>query len=323
MAIEKRILITTGDTDGVGWEVTAKALHALGPQKGFQFFFYRHVRNASDKPNVSRRFKHHVSPSLQKAAIVPFDPKTIVEIRSPKPPALWVEEATEQCLHGTFNALVTAPLSKTSIIEAGLRDIGHTEILARVCKTPDLFMGFIGKKFSVLLVTGHQPVKDAVASLSARKLKAALAAATDLRKLLPKPRSVKPLAVLGVNPHAGEQGLIGSEEGWMSGLLASSLKEFGPIAGPLVPDAAFLPQNWNSFSVYVCPYHDQGLIPFKMIHGFKGGVHLTLGLPFVRTSVDHGTAKELYGKNKAEPGSMKDAINTAMRMTKESRNVRN
>jgi 4-hydroxy-L-threonine phosphate dehydrogenase PdxA len=89
------------------------------------------------------------------------------------------------------------------------------------------------------------------------------------------------------------------------------------LVGPLVPDAAFLPENWPHFSVYICPYHDQGLIPFKMAHGFNEGVHITLGLPFVRTSVDHGTAKNLVGKNKAKFGSMKKAIELAVRLAKE------
>jgi 4-hydroxythreonine-4-phosphate dehydrogenase len=212
--------------------------------------------------------------------------------------------------------MVTAPLSKTSIIASGLKDIGHTEILSRVCAVRDLFMGFLGSKFCVVLMTGHEPLSAAAASFSATKLTKALHAARALRSLLPPAKNKKPLAVVGMNPHAGENGLLGREEGWMSALIGNLKSEFGEIAGPLVPDAAFLPQNWKSYSVYLCPYHDQGLIPFKMVHGFKSGVHLTLGLPFVRTSVDHGTAKELYGKNKAEPGSMKDAILTAMRLCK-------
>ena len=86
------------------------------------------------------------------------------------------------------------------------------------------------------------------------------------------------------------------------------------IKGPLVPDAAFLKSNWGKFSVYLCPYHDQGLIPFKAIHGQDSGVHVTLGLPFVRTSVDHGTAKEIFGKNIANPNSMKEALLLAVRL---------
>jgi 4-hydroxythreonine-4-phosphate dehydrogenase len=244
-----------------------------------------------------------------------------VEIRSSKPPALWVEEAALACRNKKFSGLITGPLSKTSIAAAGLKDIGHTEILSRVCAVRDLFMGFMGKKFCVVLVTGHEPLASAATSFSADKLTKALHAARRLRSLLPVTKSQRPLAIVGLNPHAGEHGLLGHEESWMKTLIESLSSEIGEIAGPLVPDAAFLPQNWQSYSVYLCPYHDQGLIPFKMVHGFRGGVHLTLGLPFVRTSVDHGTAKDLYGKNKAESGSMKDAIQTAMRLCKSGKDL--
>lgn len=313
-----RLLITTGDTDGIGWEVTAKALHAIGPRAGVQFFFYRHVKAVEAKPAFSKKFKHLIVSSINQAMEVPFNPKVAVEIRSAKPPAYWVEESAIACRNKRFNGMVTAPLSKTSIIAAGLKDIGHTEILSRVCGVRDLFMGFLGAKFCVVLMTGHEPLSSAAVSFSATKLTKALHAARALRTLLPPAKKTKPLAVVGVNPHAGEGGLLGREEGWMSALMGNLKSEFGEIAGPLVPDAAFLPQNWKLYSVYLCPYHDQGLIPFKMVHGFKSGVHLTLGLPFVRTSVDHGTAKELFGKNKAESGSMKEAIMTAMRLCKET-----
>jgi len=318
MASNIRLLITTGDTDGIGWEVTAKALHAIGPKPGCQFFFYRHVKAAQLKPAVSKKFRHQIVSSLAQAAELPFDPKTAVEIRSAKLPALWVEEAAIACRQRKFSGLVTAPLSKTSIAAAGLKEIGHTEILARVCAVRDLFMGFLGNKFCVVLMTGHEPLTVAASSFSVQKLSKALHAANSLRSLLPPAKRSKPLAVVGLNPHAGEQGLLGREEEWMAGIMSNMASEFGEIAGPLVPDAAFLPHNWKNYSVYLCPYHDQGLIPFKMVHGFKSGVHLTLGLPFVRTSVDHGTAKELFGKNKAEPGSMKDALVTAMRLCKET-----
>lgn len=312
-----RIIITTGDADGIGWEVTAKALNALGPKAGVQFFYFRHIPSANLKPVLNKKFKHLVVSSIDQAKGLPFDYKTAIEIRSPRNPASWVEDSAKACLSGAFQALVTAPLSKTTIAQAGMKDIGHTEILSRVCGVRNLFMGFMGSKFNVVLMTGHHALKEALTELSAINLKASLAAAAQLRKLLPPKKRQLPMALVGVNPHAGEQGLIGSEEGWMLGLLGNLAKTYGEIAGPLVPDAAFLPQNWNSFSVYLCPYHDQGLIPFKMVHGFKGGVHLTLGLPFVRTSVDHGTAKELFGKNKAESGSMKDALQMAIRLCKE------
>lgn len=311
-----RILITTGDPDGIGWEVTSKALHSLGPKPDVQFVYFRHTSGFQKKqPKLSRKFKHVVVTSLQEAILQPVNHKVAIEIRSSRSPAHWVEEATTSCMRGDFQALVTAPLSKTLISAAGIKDIGHTEILARLTGHHDLFMGFIGKKFSVVLATGHKPLSRALESFSPRILSKSIDAAAQLRRLLSPPRRKLPLAVVGVNPHSGEGGLIGSDEEWMRQQIAG-LNERYSVEGPLVPDAAFLPQNWARYSVYICPYHDQGLIPFKMIHGFSSGVHLTLGLPFVRTSVDHGTAKEIFGKNKADAGSMKDAIVAAIRLSK-------
>ena len=239
MASPKRILITTGDPDGIGWEVTAKALARLGPRKDTQFFFFRHVSAAKSAPSLARAFRREVYSSLEQAVAEKFDPKVAVEIRSAKPAALWVEDATKACLRKQFHALVTAPLSKTSIIQAGLRDIGHTEILARVSNAQDLFMGFLGAKFSVVLMTGHEPLARAVGGFTARKLQAGLKAGDQLRSLLPKAKRRLPMAVVGMNPHAGEQGLLGREESWMFRELERAESEFGQVAGPLVAAPRF------------------------------------------------------------------------------------
>ena len=319
MVSKIRVLITTGDTDGIGWEVTAKALAAIGPKAGVQFTLYRHVQSPAVRPLdilLKKKFKTEVVTSLLGAMAAPFNPKVLLEVRSPRSPAQWIEEAAVACLQDSFQALVTAPLSKTAIADAGMKEIGHTEILARVSGHHDLFMGFLGSKFSVVLATGHRSLARAVTEVNPVRLTHAIQAAGQLRAILPATQAALPLALVGINPHAGESGLIGKEEIWFSKLVRD-LQPSLDIDGPLVPDSAFLPANWKRYSVYICPYHDQGLIPFKMIHGFDSGVHLTLGLPFVRTSVDHGTAKDLFGKNKAKHGSMKDALSAAIRLSKE------
>ena len=307
-----RLIITTGDVDGIGWEVSQKALTALGPRAGVQFAVYRAA--ASKRPGFPAAFKRRRVTHATEAAGVPFDPSVLIEIADEAPPARWVEDATRACLARQFDALVTAPLSKTGILAAGLKDIGHTEILARLSGARDLTMGFIGAKFAVVLASGHRPLARAVTEFDEAQLRRAIAAARQLRASLPAARRARPLAVVGMNPHAGEEGLLGREETWFRRVIA----EFPDVEGPLVPDAAFLPKFWPRYSVWISPYHDQGLIPFKLIHGFTGGVHLTLGLPFVRSSVDHGTAKDLFGKNQAHHGSMKDAILTAVRLAKET-----
>ena len=306
-----RVVITTGDADGIGPEVTTKALTRLGPRPDVQFIVFRSSATAYKSP---RGFRRRTVDDLEAAADVAFAPEVILDVASAEPPARWVEHAARACLIGRARAMVTAPLSKTSIIAAGLKDIGHTEILARLSGASPLHMGFVGAKFAVVLATGHQPLRDAIKGFDEAALERAITAARGLRAGLPPKRRARPMALVGMNPHAGEEGLLGAEESWFRAVIA----RHPDVVGPLVPDAAFLAKNWPLHSVYISPYHDQGLIPFKLVHGFGGGVHLTLGLPFVRSSVDHGTAKDLFGKNLADPGSMMDAITTALRLAKEN-----
>jgi 4-hydroxythreonine-4-phosphate dehydrogenase len=300
----KRLLITTGDPDGIGSEVTAKALADLGPQVGYQFVIYRspHIPQAHLRL-LDKKFRRH---TLTEGDIWPneFHNHVLIDIVSDSPPARWVEAAAVACKAGRAHGMVTAPLSKTGIAAAGLRDRGHTEILQRICRVKDVYMAFWGRHFKVVLLTDHRPLMAVGKSLTPRRIRVGVQMAKNLRGLA---KSRLPIGLVGLNPHAGENGLLGKEEKKFRSVLRST-----DVVGPLVPDTAFLPDQWKKFSVYVCPYHDQGLIPFKLVHGFDEGVHLTLGLPFVRTSVDHGTAKELFGQDKAKYGSMREAIELAM-----------
>lgn len=310
-----RIALTTGDIDGIGPEVTYKSLLKLGPQKNVQFILFRGLNwPKKDLATLYKKFRPVTTHSVAEA-LWQDHPTGLIEVVGNDSPANWVELSANLCMQKQIHGMVTAPLSKLTIREAGLKDIGHTEILARLSGQQNLFMGFIGSKFSVVLATAHIPLAQVPQVLNANLLKSAVLAADKMRGLLPKIEARKPIALVGLNPHAGEHGILGSQETWFRQVITSY--PAGQLVGPLVPDAAFLPTQWRQYSVYVCPYHDQGLIPFKMAHGFDEGVHLTLGLPFVRTSVDHGTAKELRGKNKAQFGSMLKAIQWAVRLAKE------
>lgn len=314
-----RIAITTGDVDGIGTEIAAKALARIKPRAGITYYIWRSPRCPARHLNIiDRHFRRTTVSSWPEALRTPIEsPKTIVDISSNLPPPIWVEMTAQASHFGHIDAMATAPLSKTAIVSAGLCDIGHTDILKRLTKAEDLFMGFIGDKFCVLLATGHLPVSEIAPHVTAATLEKAIRAADDLRQLLDKTRASKPVGVLGLNPHAGEEGLIGVEEKNIHKPLIAKLKKTGlKIEGPLVPDAAFFSTSWKSYSVYVANYHDQGLIPFKMIHGQESGVHITMGLPFVRTSVDHGTAKNIFGKDKADESSMRLAIEWAARLAK-------
>ncbi len=299
-------MVTTGDLDGIGLEVTLKALCDL-------------PTTFKDRVTV---YCGHTTPKfltrLEAQARKRFSPDRLTFVRSPLSPVEWVESATRLCLLGEADALVTAPLSKETIRASGRKHIGHTDILKDLSGAKSVYMTFLGQHFNVLLATGHIPIRSVSSSLTPTRLKSAIQAAVDLRAQLPKALRAKPIAVVGLNPHAGENGLIGKEE---AHVLAPALRHFRRqnVVGPLVPDAAFLKSEWSRYSLYVCPYHDQGLIPFKLTHGHDEGVHLSFGLPFVRTSVDHGTAKNIFGKNKARSGSMKDALLWAAELARKER----
>ncbi|RYZ76871.1 MAG: pyridoxal phosphate biosynthetic protein, partial [Proteobacteria bacterium] len=265
-----RIAITTGDPDGIGTEITAKALAKLKPQTGVSFFLWRSPRCSSrDLARIDRVFKRITVNSWPEALKVqPSSHKEIIDINSNLPAAMWVEASAQASHYGHIDGMVTAPLSKTAIKAAGLADLGHTGILKRVSKSREVFMGFIGDKFNVLLATGHLALDEVTSALTESRLDKALRAAEQLRLVLDRKAAARPLALLGLNPHAGEEGMIGATENKVHLKAMEAAQERGQkIEGPLVPDAAFFPKNWNKYSVFVANYHDQGLIPFKMIHG--------------------------------------------------------
>ncbi len=316
-----KIVITTGDSDGIGTEITAKALTKLKPQKGIHFIFWRSPRCPSKHLRLidSQFSRIRVATWPEALRVAPGSHKDIVDICSNLRPPAWVELSAKGSLFGHVDAIATAPLSKVEIVNAGYDLVGHTEILRKVADAKHLFMAFVGKRFNVLLVTGHIPLKEVPAQLNHELLGQAISAANRLRKLLSGSKKERPLGLVGLNPHAGEGGIIGNEEEFVfQSAIKDARRHKIPIEGPLVPDAAFFEENWRKYSVFVCPYHDQGLIPFKMVHGQKSGVHITMGLPFVRTSVDHGTAKNIFGKNKANPNSMREAIQWAIMLAKQA-----
>lgn len=305
-----RVAITTGDTDGIGLEVTRKSLNKLGPQKGVQFFVFR---DASTPLKLNSKWKKPTIISSQELIKNDFTEGSLVEVVDSKAPALWFETAVKLAIKKQFKAVVTGPLSKTGIVTAGLADLGHTDILKRLTHCRDLHMAFVGKEFNVILNSGHISIAQASRFYDSPNLKKSLLNAKKLQDLL---GDYRPIGILGLNPHAGEEGLIGNEESKISDLFKFAQKKSLQVEGPLVPDAAFLKTNWKKYSTYLAAYHDQGLIPFKLVHGQNSGVHITLGIPFIRTSVDHGTAKDIFGMNKANPCSMLEAICLAISLAK-------
>ncbi len=224
-----------------------------------------------------------------------------------------LDAAIDGCRDGRFDALVTAPVHKAVINDAGIHFTGHTEYLAQRCAAPLPVMLLVGGGMRVALVTTHLPLKDVSAALSVERIVSVLRILhTDLRSKfgIARPR----ILVCGLNPHAGEGGHLGREEIEVVTPALEQLRVDGfELTGPVPADTAFLPPRLAAHDAVLAMYHDQGL-PVLKHASFGHAVNVTLGLPIVRTSVDHGTALELAGTGRADPGSLRAALALAVEM---------
>jgi 4-hydroxythreonine-4-phosphate dehydrogenase len=211
---------------------------------------------------------------------------------------------------GVIDGMTTCPISKASLQAAGYVYPGHTEMLAELTGTEHYAMMLAGPRLRVTLVTIHCPLSQVAARLTEEAIIDLIrityrALRTDFALSRPK------IAVAGLNPHAGENGLFGDEEtNLIQPAINQALKEGITVEGPFPPDTVFFKAATGLYDAVVCMYHDQGLIPFKLLH-FSDGVNVTLGLPLVRTSVDHGTAYDIAGKGLADANSLTAAVNLA------------
>jgi 4-hydroxythreonine-4-phosphate dehydrogenase len=219
---------------------------------------------------------------------------------------------------GLVEGIVTGPISKNSLQLGGYPFTGHTELLSRHFGAPDCQMMMVYRAFRVVPLTRHLPVHDVSGALSVKKIVTALRVVNEslVREFgVPKPR----LAVSGLNPHAGDGGVLGSEE---IGIIAPALRRARRlglrVTGPVPADALFQDAKSGTFDVFITMYHDQGLIPFKMISK-RRGVNVTVGLPVVRTSVDHGVAYDIAGKGIASTESLKEAYRLAETLVRRRR----
>jgi 4-hydroxythreonine-4-phosphate dehydrogenase len=224
-----------------------------------------------------------------------------------------LERAADGCLADRFDALVTAPVHKGVINDAGISFSGHTEFLATRCHAPHPVMLLAAGQLRVALATTHLPLKDVPDAISVELLQQVLAVLRDgLRSRfgIPQPH----VLVLGLNPHAGEGGHLGREELDVIAPACDAMRAQGMrITGPVSADTAFNPARLQGVDAVLAMYHDQGL-PVLKYAGFGDAVNITLGLPIVRTSVDHGTALELAGTGRAAHGSLEAALQAALAM---------
>lgn len=232
----------------------------------------------------------------------------------------YIEQAVRLILAGTFSAMVTCPISKASLNQAGYSFPGHTEMLAALTGSSHYVMMMAGSRLRVTLATIHCPLSSVPAALKRLDL-ADLIRMTHAALRHDFGIAVPRIAVAALNPHAGESGLFGREEETIIRPAIEDTRAQGvEVQGPFPPDTIFHKAAAGLYDVVICMYHDQGLIPFKLLH-FKDGVNVTLGLPIVRTSVDHGTAYDIAGKGIADPASLAAAVDMAV-LIAENRNVR-
>jgi len=222
----------------------------------------------------------------------------------------YINAGVDLALSGAIDALVTGPITKTGLKLAGSSFHGHTELIAHKTGTDNFAMMMAGPRLKVILTTIHIPLSQVPGRLSSREITRIINLTRDTlitRFGIKQPR----LAVAGLNPHAGEQGMFGNEEADIILPAVIEAQEKGlDITGPYPPDTVFFHAVEGRFDAVICMYHDQGLIPFKLVH-FRDGVNTTIGLPIIRTSVDHGTAYDIAWTGKADPTSMKEAIKMA------------
>lgn len=305
----KTVAISMGDPLGIGPEVIVKALNAIGPRRGVRFCVVGDQAVFSKTAAFVRL--------LRRGDVSFFNVAALAKKKDTKwagqAAYLALEVAVDLIKQGLCHALVTAPICKAHMQMAGFKFPGHTEYLCHEFHITKFAMMLFNTKLRVVLCTIHEPLKK-IPELITKKLiveKLQLTTASLKKKFyITRPR----IAVCGLNPHAGEVGLMGDEE---KKTITPAIAAFRQntrgvtVTGPVAPDTVFYRALRGEFDVVLCLYHDQGLIPIKTT-GFDEGVNMTLGLPFVRTSPDHGTAFDIAGKNKACAKSMLMAIEVAI-----------
>lgn len=228
-----------------------------------------------------------------------------------------ISTATQLCLNRTTHALVTGPVHKGIINQAGIPFSGHTEFLASLCNCPRVVMMLATPGLRVALATTHIPLQEVAQRLTPGLLEQVIRTIDhDLRSRfgLARPR----IRVCGLNPHAGEDGHLGTQERDMIGPLIQRLQQQGlSLQGPVPADSAFLPDTLSDTDVVLAMYHDQGL-PVLKYAGFRQAVNITLGLPVIRTSVDHGTALALAGSGKSDNASLQYALSVALQLAQQA-----
>jgi 4-hydroxythreonine-4-phosphate dehydrogenase len=319
-----KIAITMGDPAGIGPEVAVLA-HAREELfswcrpvvYGDPEILRRAVRVTGASLSVVEEEEEAGPGRIAVAARSSLDPGQVPFGRPSLPGAVamaaYVRSAAEDVLSGKAAGVVTCPITKEGLKAAGVPFPGHTEFLARLCGGADVVMMLAGDRLRVALVTIHVGLRRALELLSPALIEKTMRITDAFFRRhmgIPSPR----VAVAGLNPHAGEGGMFGDEETTLIAPAISACRATGiGASGPYPPDTVFRRAYMGEFDVVVAMTHDHGLIPLKLVH-FDDAVNVTMGLPIIRTSVDHGTAYDIAGKGTANPASLLAAVRLAARM---------
>ncbi len=323
--------ISLGDMTGIGPEVTLKALAEEPESEDSRYLLIGDERSTrrlnkrlglnlplhpfNDTASPGRFFLHDPLPEPLAADLAPGSPFAA------RAAIAYLRDGGERCLRRELDALITAPVNKEAILRVGQPFVGQTEFLSQLAATERTAMMLLGQDglgrwLRVALVTTHIPLKFVSDRLTQAKIESVIELASESCRDLGLARAR--VGVCGLNPHAGEGGKIGTEELTVIAPAVRAVQQRGiEVSGPIPADTLFYQAYRGDYDAVVAMYHDQGLVPLKMI-GFESGVNWTLGLPFVRTSPDHGTAYDIAGQGKANPSSMRAAINLAKQLAPKS-----
>ena len=310
-----------GDPAGIGPEVALKAVRKLDNEniipviigrgdilKTFYPQYLKDYRNFNNNPDIIKGEKYLCD--------VPLNfPVPVLGTGTPdtgRESLEYINLSIKLLKEEKINAVVTSPVSKGFIEKSGVPFTGHTEYIAEMLGEQNPLMMMYSENYRVLLVTTHIPVSEIPSSIDGDRIRnIIIAGAASISKLDgKKPR----IAVAGLDPHCGDNGAISRFDRDVTARAVSDVRNLGiDVEGPFSADTLFIRENWNQYDLVVAQYHDQGLIPFKML-AFDNGVNVTLGLSITRTSVDHGTAYDIAGKDTASYTSMMEAIRLAYRL---------
>jgi 4-hydroxythreonine-4-phosphate dehydrogenase len=322
--------ITAGDPAGIGPEVVCKALShislpnfvpvVIGTSSLISQYIGLSKLQICDINELEGRQGFLLPRGSNKILLLNLTLPSKVRIKLGKPQRaagllsyLYIKEGIKLATEGKVDGIVTAPICKKALHLAGIKFIGHTEMLAKLTNSsPEMLM--LNKEMRIILVTRHLPLSDVGKVLTVKRVyKVTLSGIEAMRELfnIEMPR----VAVCGFNPHAGEGGILGKEEKIISSAVKKLLLEGYRVEGPLPADSVFHPRKRQNYDLIVAMYHDQAMLPLKSTSP-ESIVNLTVGLPFIRTSPGHGTAYDIAGKNIADPRPMIEAINVAYNLIK-------